>query len=146
LPARGYVYDVRAKAFLGRKRDLEIALDDRAPAVLVDSPSALPQPVVSLSREARPGRPVHLAVRFPGASRAAFRVLHVSVTNPAGKPLTAYSGNLIVRKGVVEKDFWLPQSAPSGTWRISVVDVLSGKSAAGSLSVASGDAAQPLEH
>jgi hypothetical protein len=135
LPSWSYLYDLRRHAFLGRKHEISVALDNTAPAIFAAAPVPLPPPALSLPRHATQGQRVRLRVTLDGASLSSFRVLRLAVTSPGGTEVKPYSRTIISRSVTGDDEFWLPENAPVGQWRVSVTDVLSGQAATASIAV-----------
>jgi hypothetical protein len=135
LAAPAYLYDLRRHEFLGRKQRAEFDLDPAAPALVAVSPTALPGLALSLPRRARSGERVRLRLGLAGASPAAFHILHVEISDPSGRKIAAYSGNVMMRGATIVRDFSLPESAAGGEWRVSVTDALSGQAVTATLAV-----------
>jgi hypothetical protein len=56
-------------------------------------------------------------------------VVHVDVTDPAGKPARHYSGNVTVKEGRAAFHLPFALNDPAGAWRIRARDVVSGLTA-----------------
>jgi hypothetical protein len=136
LPRPAFVYDLRAKSFLGRQRSLTLTLDDAAPTLLALAPTPLPAPELSAPQAAHPGEWVRLRFGFSGASPTALHVLHLALRDPAGRPVAAYATNVVTRQASVQRDIFLAENAPLGRWRVDVSDVLSGQTVTQELTVA----------
>jgi len=56
-------------------------------------------------------------------------VLHVEVTDPAGRSVPAYARNLNAANAVVDFELHFAADDPLGTWTITVRDLLTGDTA-----------------
>jgi hypothetical protein len=141
LPAAKQVYDVRARADLGRQQQFSTTLEPGDPKVFALLPYAVGSVTVS-----GPDNPVaaganarfQVALDLGGGSPAGRHCLRVELLGPDGKPRRHYSRNVLLDKlkGVVTLDLAL--NDPAGRWQIRVTDVASGKSAATGFRVVAG--------
>jgi hypothetical protein len=129
LPGPAFLYDLRQGKALGSTARLELALDPIAPTILAISDKPLPAPTIQGPRQLRLGQTGRFSFGFATASPAAFPVLHAEVTDPSGKIIDHYSGNLIAPGGAASLSLPLALNDPAGTWRIRVTDLLSGQTA-----------------
>ncbi len=97
FPRRAYVYDVLAGSFLGHKRELRLTLDRVVPSILALSPLPLSRPSLTMPRSAHPGEKVRLVLGLTGPSQHAVHVLHLAVSDPIGRTISAFSSNVIMR-------------------------------------------------
>ncbi len=125
-----FLYDLGQGKALGSTARLDLVLDPIAPTILAISDKPLPAPTIQGPSELRLGQTGTFSVGFAGASPAAFPVLHAEITDPSGKTIDDYSGNLIAPGGAASLRFPLALNDPAGTWRIRVTDLLSGQTAA----------------
>ncbi|MFC3103778.1 beta-galactosidase [Salinisphaera aquimarina] len=126
LPTSMYVYDIRARTELGRRNDLALTVDPYEPTLLAVSDTPLPGMQVTAPARARRGSIVEVGMRT-APTQADVNVFHVTVRNPQGERMLAYSGNVIVRAGGGRKRIPLALNDPTGTWRVTVHDLLSGQ-------------------
>jgi hypothetical protein len=135
LPRQSQVYDLRARKSLGRGDRFSLGLDPLAPTLLAIAPARLPRPSIFLPAPPHQGDVATLGVALAGPSEAAFHILHVAVTDPAGRTVTYYSGNLRLRHRRAAWRIPLALNDPAGTWRVRVTDALSGESTTVSMPV-----------
>ena len=136
LPRAAYIYDLGAQSSLGLRQELRVALDPVVPSFFALSATLLPAPTLSLQRAARRGKHVSVRLGLAGSSPAAFHVLHLEVTDASGTMVPDLSGNSVMRGVAAVKELPLAQNAPTGTWHVSAIDVLSGKSVSAAFTVA----------
>ncbi len=127
LPAESFVYDVRAGKSLGSKKQLTVQLDPYDPTVFAISPSSLPTLSVSAPARLTKGQIGQVGMNFAGATPAATHIFHVDVTDPAGKVVPYYSGNVLATKGRADKFLPLSLSDKTGNWTVHVKDLLTGQ-------------------
>jgi hypothetical protein len=127
LPAESFVYDVRAGKSLGRKNQLTVQLDPYDPTVFAISPSSLPTFSVSVPARLTKDQIGQVGMNFAGATPAATHIFHVDVTDPAGKVVPYYSGNVLAAKGRADKFLPLSLSDKTGNWTVHVKDLLTGQ-------------------
>jgi hypothetical protein len=136
FPRRAYIYDVRAGSFLGHKRELRLTLDQVAPTILALSPLPLSRPSLTMPRSAHPGEKVRLVLGLTGPSQHAVHVLHLAVSDPTGRTISASSSNVVMRHRQAVIYLPLPHDAAAGTWAIEAVDVMSGQRSRATIDVA----------
>ncbi len=127
LPGRFHVHDLLGGKMLGETDRLELTLDGVTPTILAIAPAPLPEPALSAPSELRQGETGMLRIGWEGASPAALHVVHLEVTDPAGRLLRHYSGNLLARGPFVTHSLPLALNDPIGTWRVRATDVISGR-------------------
>jgi hypothetical protein len=127
LPEDLFVYDIRMGAGLGRRRELSVKADPYQPNIFALSPSALPGFTIDAPGSIARGSTALIGIRFSGPSPAAAQVLHVSVTDPAGRVATHYTANVVVTDGAAAHAVPFAVNDAPGDWRISVRDMLSGQ-------------------
>jgi len=126
LPASMYVYDIRTRTALGRQNQLSLTVDPYEPTLLAMSDTPLPEMQVTLPARARRGSLVDISMRT-APSQANVNVFHVTIRNPAGERMLAYSGNVIVHASEGSKRIPLALNDPTGPWRVTVHNLLSGQ-------------------
>ena len=134
LPNAMYVYDTRAHKSLGRHTELTLAVDPFQPTILAASDTPLPGLHVSLPDHAARGSLVRVAVDTPN-SPADTSVFHISVRDPNGKQMVFYSGNILAHGGSGMRSIPLASNDVTGTWTVTVRDILSGQSVTNKLDV-----------
>jgi hypothetical protein len=72
------------------------------------------------------GETGHVGISFDGLTPAAVHVLHVEVTDPAGRALAGYSGNLRAPRGRAVWSIPVAYNDVAGIWHVRVKDLLSG--------------------
>jgi hypothetical protein len=125
LPHPAYAYNLRTGQGLGLQHQLALSLASVAPTIIALSDHELPPTsIVGPDRTDRR----HIA-QFHITAASADDVLHVEVTDPAGRIVPAYSENLNTANAAA--DFQLAFSAgdPVGRWTITARDLLSGHAA-----------------
>jgi hypothetical protein len=135
LPGPSFVYDLIDRGSLGRTERLELALDGVQPTILALADAALPAPVVAAPALLRLGDTGTIRIAPAGPSPAAFHVFHVEVTDPDGRLVRPYSGNVIADGETATHPLPLALNDPVGTWRIRVTDASSGQAAEATVDV-----------
>lgn len=135
LPRPSFVYDLLDRSPRGRTDRLELALDGVEPTILALADAALPAPVVTAPARLRLGDTGAIRIALAGPSPAAFHVFQVEVTDPAGRPVRQYSGNVIAEGETATHPLPLALNDQVGTWRIRVTDALSGQAAEATIDV-----------
>jgi len=126
LPGTMYVYDTLARKSLGQQKDLSLTVDPYKPTILAVSDTPLPEMQVSVPDHAQRGSTVDVAVNA-GPALANANIFHVGVQDPQGKNIDYYSGNLIANQGAGVKTIPFASNDTTGTWTITVQDMLSGQ-------------------
>lgn len=126
LPGELYVYDVRGRIALGKRKDVRFKLNPYEPAMFAFAREALPELHAIVPPIASRGETVPVGFRFDGPAPAAVHVLHVEVRDSAGKVNLDYSGNLIATGGAAVKTIPFAVNDVPGKWTIRVRDVLTG--------------------
>jgi hypothetical protein len=135
LPGRSHLYDILERADLGRSDRVELTLDAVEPTLLALADTALPAPVLTAPARLRQGDSGTIEIGWTGPSPAALQILRLEVTDPAGRLLRHYSGNLTGSGGTIDQPLPLALNDPVGDWKIRVTDVLSGQVAEATLEV-----------
>jgi hypothetical protein len=126
LPETLSVYDLRTGKTLGKQRELRVELDPYEPVLYTVSAEPLPPLTLSAPGRVARGETGHLGIRFDGPTPAAVHVLHVEVTDPDGRALPSYSGNIRAPRGRAVWSIPVAYSDTAGTWHVRVKDLLSG--------------------
>jgi len=133
LDADTYVYDVRNGQFGGKQNRVEFTLDPYEPAVYALLPSAARDLYVSAPGVATPGSTAQ--VSFSTDPTAAISVFHAEVIDPSGNIAAHYSGNFFGAEGRGGIQIPFAVNDVPGKWEVSVRDVLTGKTARGTVEV-----------
>jgi hypothetical protein len=135
LPRPAYVYDIRGGRPLGKASRVDLALEPVAPAILAITERPLPSPVIDAPRIAHLGDTATIGLSFSSSQPAAKNILRVEIVDPSGRIVPHYSRKLIAHGGTASMLLPLAVNDPIGTWRIRVIDILSGHEAAADLDV-----------
>lgn len=135
LPGRFHVYDLIGGKMLGETDRLELTLDGVTPTILAIAPAPLPEPVLSAPSRLRQGETGRLRITWTDASPAALHVVHLEITDPAGRLLRHYSANLFARGPFVTHRLPLALNDPVGIWRVRATDVISGRAVEATIDV-----------
>ena len=133
LPASYHCYDLRTGVDLGQGQTVPVTLDPQR-ATLV---AALPYTVDRVQVKVRRTNPygafqVSAKIETLGGSSAR-HVFHLEISDAKGQVLPYYTRNLVADKGEWSGELLLGLNEPAGNYRLTVRDVLSGKSAQGDL-------------
>lgn len=126
LPSDMYIYDTMAGKSLGQHKELALTMDPYRPTILAVSDAPLPTMQVAVPAQAQRGSVLDVAVRSVPA-QADTSIFNVDVRDPQGKWMPYYSGNLIVHQGAGVKSIPLASNEQTGTWTVTVHDILSGQ-------------------
>ncbi|HEX7361826.1 MAG TPA: beta-galactosidase [Bryobacteraceae bacterium] len=126
-PQEMYAYDIRRAKPLGKVKDLSLTIDPYEPTIIAFSPTPLPNLEIRSPRRIRRGETARIGFMLEGHFNARHDVLHVAVLGPDGKPISRYSGNILMSSQGGEKTLPLALNDPAGTWTIAVHDLLSGQ-------------------
>ena len=127
LPQEMSVYDVRKAESLGRRQEMEVALDPYEPAIFAVSAVALPKLELHAPGVVKRGETGRIGLAFAGDTPAATHVLRADVMDSAGNEVPYYSANVIAPRGRAALVLPLAQNDRTGTWRVRVRDMLSGQ-------------------
>ena len=134
LPREMYVYDVRAAESLGKRKDLNVTLDPYEPRIFAMSAVEIPELETRAPARLRRGECGEIGFHFD-RTPAATHILHVDVTDPSGKVIDYYSGNIIASQGRAEKLLPLALNDAAGKWQIRVRDLMSGQTKSSTVEV-----------
>jgi hypothetical protein len=126
LPEPSSVYDVRTGKALGRQRGLRVDLDPYEPLIYAVSAEPLPAFRVATPGRMARGESANIGISFVGTTPASVHVLHVEVTDPVGRAIPCYSGNVLAPQGRALWSIPVAYSDAAGTWHVRVKDVLGG--------------------
>jgi hypothetical protein len=127
LPGQRYVYDIRAGKSLGAQSKLILKVPPYDPVILAVTPVAFSDLTISAPEQSARGESFDVGVRFAKGSIAGLHAMHIELTNPAGKVVDGYSGNLIARNGEATHHVPLALNDVPGRWEVRVRDVISGQ-------------------
>lgn len=131
-----WLYDLINQKPLGHSSSATLTLDPYKPIGL----SALPYRVVGLTiklaETAERGVDVAVTVKVRTSSQnPSLHIFRFEVFDPSGSELKHYSSNVGAEKGQVRVTIPTALNDPAGKWKIRVRDVLTGKTAKGSLTL-----------
>ncbi len=130
-PPRGTIaYDARAHRLLGPGP--ATITPERGPAVLVFAPRAVDGLTLSATAAVKRGQQADFQVRVRPHIET---VVRLRATGPEGKPRPWYNVNVTVKDGRGVAAFRPALNDPLGQWKFVATDVISGATAAASLSV-----------
>jgi hypothetical protein len=84
--------------------------------------------VLQTAPRVRLGEMVSLQFRLPSAPQLS-SVAFIKVTSPSGREMRYYGGNQEIKNGAGGFNFRTALNDPTGTWRVSVTDTISGETA-----------------
>jgi len=126
LPEPMFAYDVRANKVLGSHRELTVQLEPYEPVIY--ALSRRPQPHLMLrapDRTAR-GETAYIGISLDGAASAQVHIVHLEVTDPSGRVVSCYSGNLRAPGGYAAWAIPVAYNDLTGKWNVRAKDVLTG--------------------
>lgn len=135
LPGDFYVYDVRGAKMLGRHREVMVQLDPYEPSIFAISAEPMPELRVDAPARLARGETGRIGCGFNGATAADTHVLHVEISDPSGKLMAYYSGNLLAPQGHAMWRLPLALNDPVGNWTVHVKDLLTGESRSATVEV-----------
>jgi hypothetical protein len=133
LPRMFAVYDLRAHQLLGNTDRLELELGSVEPVLLSLSKTPIASPSIAGPRRAHLGEIAEFQIR--SNSPAEHRVIHLDVTDPAGRTIAHYSENLVVDGTMTTKVLPLALNDKIGVWTLRAADLPSGRTATAELQV-----------
>jgi hypothetical protein len=128
LPEAMFAYDVRAGKVLGAVRELSVQLDPYEPIIYALTTKRLPGLVVRAPGRIPRGETGVISILFSGRTPAATNVLHVEVSDPSGRVIPFYSGNLRAPWGHAVWQIPVAYNDDPGNWSVRVKDLLTGES------------------
>jgi hypothetical protein len=135
LPADLHVYDVRGAKDLGRRRQIPVQLNPYEPAIFAVATEAIPELRISAPARVARGETGQIGCALGGFTPAQTHVLHVEITDPSGKPVTYYSGNVLAQRGRAVWRLPVAMSDPAGKWNVRVKDLLTGQTHSATIEV-----------
>ncbi|MDD5597238.1 MAG: beta-galactosidase [Victivallaceae bacterium] len=123
FPSKYQVYDVKGGKYLGHVDNVAVKLPAGNSALWALFPEKVLPPELVVKPEAAPGETIQVKINLPSPYR---RVIHLSITDPAGRELRHYGRNLNVVAGMAETVIPLALNDVAGCWTISATDVASG--------------------
>jgi hypothetical protein len=137
LPHPFHIYDLRAKAALGKTDRLTTQLEALAPTVFALSETALLPPSISGPHSVHAGANAELTIRSGAANATARTIIRLQVIDPDGAVVQHYSSNLIVANGVTTTLLPFAVNDKIGIWTLQATELLSGQASTVPLIVAS---------
>jgi len=127
LPEALAVYDVRAAKALGKTRELHVELDPYEPVIYAVYPDPLPDLTLTVPARVARGGTGRARISFSAVTPAAVHILHVDVTDPGGRLVRHYSGNVQAPLGHAVWELPFAHNDATGTWHLRARDLLSGQ-------------------
>ncbi len=141
LGGMAHLYDSRRGAYLGFASEAKFKLQAGRPELFAVLPYKIGSLSVEAPAEAGQGDKLTLSLNLRAEDATpGMHVVHVSLTDPAGKQAPSDRFNIALEKGKSELDFQIPFNATPGEWRIDARDTVTGTEAAAKLLVKDGDA------
>lgn len=125
-----HVYDVFARKYLGEGPTVETVFGYDRPLVLARLPYRVTEVMVAkptLEARRRIGLDFELRAVDGPARALANHVVNLRLFAPDGKERRIYRTNLVVAGGRYRGEFQMALSDPPGTWRIELLDLLTGE-------------------
>jgi hypothetical protein len=119
---------VRQRRYLGAGSTFETGIEPAVPKLFALVVSRITGLELQSPARARLGEEVTINFRAAGASQLR-SVAKVVVTDASGRELSVYGGNRDLVSGVGSVSFRTALNDPSGVWRVSVTEVISGETA-----------------
>jgi hypothetical protein len=127
-PEAQETYEVRRQRGLGRVAKVQTTLDSWSPLVFTRASEAVPALTVEAPERVTPAAPLVLTLRDEAPlADGSFRIVHLQVFGPNGKPYGLYARNLLVRATSHIEQIPLAFNDPPGTWRVVATDVMTGR-------------------
>jgi len=135
-PKAGYIYDVRAKEALGKRDTVETEVAVHVPKLYAWLPYEIRDFRLQAPRGARCGERVEVWIDLGDAElERAPHVFAFDVFGPDGEWKHYQRQRVLVRGPKTKVQFHLAHNAPLGDWKLTITEVLSGKTAEHVLSV-----------
>jgi hypothetical protein len=125
---QGVLYDVRQQRYLGTGSAFEIEVEPAVPRLLALVEDRITGLALQAAPRVRLGEMVTLQFRLPSTPRLS-SVAVIKVTAPSGREMQYYGGNQEIKNGAGSINFRTALNDPTGTWRVSVTDTISGETA-----------------
>ncbi len=123
---QGVLYDVRQRRHLGTGSAFEIEMEPAVPRLLALVENRISGLTLQTVPNARLGEPVTVQFRLPSAPQLS-SIAVVKVTSPSGREMRYYGGNQEIKNGAGSINFRTALNDPTGTWRVSITDTISGE-------------------
>jgi hypothetical protein len=112
-----------------------VQLDPYEPAIFAVATEAIPELRISAPARVARGETGQIGCALGGFTPAQTHVLHVEITDPSGKPVTYYSGNVLAQRGRAVWRLPVAMSDPAGKWNVRVKDLLTGQTHSATIEV-----------
>ena len=130
LSTPAHLYDVGQHRYLGRHQRVTVKPSATRGQLIAAVPYRLTGLKVQVTPTAVQGATIDLRVALEtSADKPGDHVVRVQVTRPDGSPCPYWSGNVLAERAQYKAAWSLAREDPAGTWRVHVLDVLSGATA-----------------
>jgi hypothetical protein len=124
----GAIYDVRRRSLAGKGTQWETVIEPGVPGLFAIVEEEISGIDARAAARVKPGQDVQVDFTISGG-RGLRSVARVDVQDPAGRPVHCYSANTDIEDGKGTVRFQTALNDPTGMWRVTVTEVISGKKA-----------------
>jgi hypothetical protein len=124
----GAIYDVRGRSLAGKGTQWETVIEPGVPRLFAIVEEEITGVNADAADRVRPGEDIRVNFTILGGRRLR-SVARVDVQDPSGKGVHYYSSNTDVEDGKGSVRFQTALNDPTGTWRVTITEVISGKKA-----------------
>jgi len=131
----GHLYDIRKGQYLGFRDNIDVPLG-RGEAVLFSLlPTRVERAEVAVEGVSGPSRTVRYAASVRPSRDGQDHVFRVELITPQGQVAPYYCRNVLAEDGTYRGELFLGENAASGTWKLKVRDILTGRTDAAAFRV-----------
>jgi hypothetical protein len=129
FPDEKETYDIRAGRYLGRVRELPLPLRAQEAALYARLDYKLNKLELSLPPSAARGQPLPLTIKLDASKTPGRHIVHIEFRGPSGAIMPLYTQNAVIESGRGQLQLITALNDPTGTWRITAREVVSGLTA-----------------
>jgi hypothetical protein len=126
FPDEKETYDVRAGRYLGSVRELPLPLRAQEAALFARLDYRINKLDLSLPPSAARGQPLPLTIELDASKTPGRHIVHIEFHGPTGALMPLYTQNAVVESGRGQLQLMTALNDPTGTWRITAREVVSG--------------------
>jgi len=126
--SEGYLYDVRRRKFLGKRKELALTVTPGVAELYSLLPYSVEGVEISLAGDAiAPGKVARAQAKVRiSAEKPGDHVLVTRVSDPTGRHRKEHDQNIVAKGGVCSAEVPIALNDPSGEWKLEFRDVASG--------------------
>ncbi len=136
LSEGGHVYDVRTGSYIGETDRIDVKLTTGIARLYAIAPYRVRGVSLEAVPEVRAGRMLSVDVRVEvQAGEPAPHVVRVEFARPGEEAIKPHRRNVTTLDGGAAVSFAVPLNAPTGRWRLTATEIISGKTATREINV-----------